>query len=311
LYFVGGALEIAAMHLRDGTLAWKRSDVTSRPPLPVGDSLLVVLSAGESVGLRQHDGATLWRTAVAGTATTVVPILIGRYGIFASYDGDLFAADVYTGAMRKLATIHDLTASDGQIWSLAARGDTLLVIAQSATVVGNRLPIWLTRVLPLSGTVVSSVEVLSTTGTFANAFPMILSDSLLLVPLSGSVGAINLRSNQWQWTAGRANINSRFVSRDGRVYAGTGNGTIMVYDVATGVVLRRLVLNMSGIDDLYPCREGIVFTSGALFRVMDQPGAAVKTLYPRPESGGFTYAVRRAGTFATSSSRFDVAVRCT
>ena len=310
LLIVGGALEIAAKHLRDGTLAWKRSDVPSRPPLPVGDSLVVVLRAGESVGLRQQDGAILWRTAVAGTATTVVPVLVGRYGVFASYDGDLFAADVYTGAVRKLASIHDLTASDGQIWALAVRGDTVLVLAQSATVVSNRLPIWLSRVLPASGMVVGSAEVLSPTGTFAAALPLILSDSLLLAPLAGSLGAINLRTNQWQWTAGRANVTSRIAVRDGRVYAGTGNGTILVYDVATGGVVRRLPLDISGIADLYPCREGIVFTSGGVYRVMDQAGAAVHTLVALPASGGFTYSVRRPGVLAVSSSGIDVAVRC-
>lgn len=311
LYFVGGALELAALHFSDGTVAWKRSDVTSRPPLPVGDSLLVVLSAGESFGLRQHDGATLWRATVPGTSGTVVPVLVGRYGVFANYDGDLYAADVYTGANRKLAGISDLTAGDGQVWGLAARGDTVLVLSQRATVINGQLSLWLARVLPASGTLVSSVEVPSPPSTFATTKPLIISDSLLLAPLSGSVGALNLRTNQWQWTAGRANVTSRIAIRDGRVYAGTGDGTLLVYDAATGGVVRRLPLNLAGVSDLFPCREGIVFTAGAVYRVGEQGGAGVQTLVASPSSGGFVFSVRRTGVLGVSSTGIDVAVRCT
>ena len=311
LYFVGGALELAAMHFSDGTVAWKRSDVTSRPPLPVGDSLLVVLSAGESFGLRQQDGATLWRATVPGTPTTVVPVLVGRYGVFANYDGDLYAADVYTGAIRKLAGIGQLTAGEGQVWGLAARGDTVLVLSQRATVANGRLSLWLARVLPASGTVVSSVEVPSPPNTFATTYPLLLSDSLLVATLAGSVGAINLRTNQWQWTAGRANISSRVVIRDGRVYAGTGDGTLLVYDVVTGGVVRRMPLNLASVADLFPCREGIVFTSGAVYRVSEQSGAGVQTLVAHPSTGSFAYSVWRTGVLGVSSSGIDVAVRCT
>lgn len=311
LYFVGGALELAALHLRDGTLAWKRGDAPSRPPMAVGDSLLVVLSAGESVGFRQQDGAILWRTAVAGAATTVIPVLVGRTGVFANYDGDLFAADVYTGAVRKLAAIRDLTASDGQIWGFGVRGDTVLVLSQRSTAANGRRALWLARVLPASGVLVSTVEVPSPPSTFAGALPLQVIDSLLLTPLAGSFGAINLGTNQWQWTAGPTNVTSRVAARDGHVYAGTGEGTILVYDLATGGVVRRIPLNMSGIDDLFPCREGIVFTSGAVYRVADHTGAAAETLYPNRQDGGFSSFVRRASVLATSSSGFDVALRCT
>ncbi len=311
LYFVGGALELAALHFSDGTVAWKRGDVTSRPPLPVGDSLLVVLSAGESFGLRQHDGATLWRATVPGTSGTVVPVLVGRYGIFADYDGDLYAADVYTGTIKKLAGIRDLTASDGQVWGLAARGDTVLVLSQRATVINGQLSLWLSRVLPASGIVVSSVEVPSPPNTFATTNPLLLSDSLLLAPLGGSVGALNLRTNQWQWTAGRANITSRIAMRDGRVYAGTGDGTILVYEVATGGLIRRLPMKVAGVSDLFPCREGIVFTAGAVYRVSEQGGAGLQTLVALPSSGSFAYSVWRTGVLGVSSSGIDVAVRCT
>jgi outer membrane protein assembly factor BamB len=311
LLFVGGAMEVAALHFRDGTVAWKRSDVTSRPPLPVSDSLLVVLSAGESVGLRQRDGAILWRAPVPGTSTTVIPVLVGRFGIFATYAGDLFAADVYTGAVRKLAGIRDLTSAEGQIWGLAAKGDTVLVLSQRVTVADGRTSLWLARVLPAAGTVVSSMEVPSPSGTFATAYPLIVSDSLLVATLAGSVGAINLRTNRWQWTAGSANITSRVATRDGRLYAGTGDGTILVYDLVTGGVTQRLPLNLAGISDVFPCREGIVFTSGAVYRVNAQLGSPVQTLVAHPATGSFVFSVWRTGVLGVSSTGVDVAVRCT
>jgi outer membrane protein assembly factor BamB len=310
IYFLGGAVEISARRVTDGALLWKRADVPSRPPLTVDDSLVVILSAGESAGLRQRDGQVVWRTRLAGTQSSVPPVRSGRTGIFVDFEGTVYTADVYTGAIRPLATMQSLTGGAGQVWQLATIGDTAVIVSQRMESTMIRGAIWLSRFYLPTRSLISTKALPTAAGEMAEANPAIVVDGVLIDTYSAGIGAIVVETGERIWTVPRANIGSRLAVRDGKVYAGTGDGFILVYDVRTGALLRKTAQLSNGISDVYPCREGIMFTSGGVLVVADVTGAVSRIVQAPGRDELYGYFARNSTTLFGNSYLSDVAIRC-
>ncbi len=310
IYFVGGGLDIAAHRASDGALLWKRGGVPTRPPKALGDSIVVVLTAGGSVAMRQRDGTVLWQTARVGTESSVIPIAAGVAGMFADYDGNLYGINLITGATRRLATMSQLTDGPGAIWGLTLLGDTVVVLSQRADS-PIRGAMWLSHVLLADGRIVRSAAIPTLPNETASTAPMTLTASGALVgQFAGGLAAIDARSGARRWTLPAINTGARFALRDGKVYAGTGDGTILVFDAETGTEIRRIERLSASIQDVFPCRDGIVFTSGGLYIVNDVAGAKAVTLAPITGDGGFLDLVRNSTTVFSSAPSRDIAVAC-
>lgn len=310
IYFVGAALQIAAHRVSDGALVWTRSDVASRPPIVLGDSVVVVLSAFGSAAMRQRDGAVLWRSSAIGTGSPVMPVAWGLYGMFVDYDGSLYTVSLADGATRRVATMTSLTGGAGAIWGLSLLGDTVAVLSQRADS-PIRGALWLSHVLLADGRVLRSTAIPTLPNESASAAPMVLTVAGALIgQFTGGLASIDARTGARVWTLSAINTGQRFAVRDGKVYGGTGDGTILVFDAATGSQIRRIEKLSASIQDVYLCREGIVFTSGGLYLVQDQTGAKAVELVPNNGDGGFNYLTRNATSVFSSAESREVSFAC-
>jgi len=309
IYFVGGALELAAFRATDGTLLWKRGDVASRTPTTLGDSLVVMLGADGSAAMRQRDGTVVWQAGRVGTASSVTPVTDGRVGMFVDFDGNLFRTDLTTGATRRIATMPELTGGAGQIWNLIILADTVFVVSQRADSVRGVL--WLSAVALADGRMLRSTALPTGPVDAVTTNPMgFLASGLLIADITGGLAAFDVRSATRVWIVRSINTGARFAIRDGKIYTGTGDGTILVLDGETGTIVRRLERLTAEIASVYPCREGILFSSGGMYRVADRTGAKVTTLAPVANDGGFTYFTRNSTTLFSSAASREIAIAC-
>ncbi len=306
VYVVSGVSELVAHRTSDGTVLWKRSDVPTLMPLIVGDSLFLALIGGQTAAVRLRDGSVKWRGNVPGDAFAVYPVQSGNSAIVTNAVGDVFAVDLATGSTRLLATMTALAGGAGSVWALLAIADTTIVMSQLDSGQG-RGAITATRVVTTTGAILSRAVLPFVTLEFLTAQREFLVDSLVIVPVSGGVTAMNFRTGMRAWSS---RLNSTGIAvRNGAVYSGSGTGDITVLDASTGRVLRRLGTSgvvAGGILDEYPCREGVFFTSGELWVVADVAGATPHRVY----QDLFSLFAYNGSTLFASALKHELALRC-
>ncbi len=308
-YVVGGAIDLIVYDPVDGSVRWKRSDVAARRPNIVDDSLLVMLIAGQSAGVRLRDGSVVWRATVAGAASSYQPVVIGRLGIVTGFDGEVSSIDVYTGVTRLLGAPTTLLGDAvARITGFAVTGDTLLVIGQVqpgalATEFG---PIIVAMVDPGSGVVRRRFSVPIRPRDQLGNFRPIIHEQTLLLPTLGGVIAVDRTTGALQWRDSSSSVGDPVV-RDGRIYIGDGIGVIVERDIVTGALVRMVRTNTAAIGALYPCREGIFFNSGSLWRLPRDSDRAFRVY----GGEGFADMVRNGSTLYSNAVDVEVALRCT
>ena len=89
---------------------------------------------------------------------------------------------------------------------------------------------------------------------------------------------------------------------------GSGTGTLAVLKATTGRVVRNFGEILPGaITDVYPCREGIVFTGRGVWIIQNVPDAHAKLL----SSDLFYFLNPKSGTLYSSAWTREIAVRYT
>ena len=307
-YVVGAAIDLIAYNTADGSVRWRRTDVPSRAPLIVDDTLVVTLVAGESAGLRLQDGTLRWRTRVAGAATSYQPVRVGRLGIVTGFDGEVSSVDLYTGATRLLGTGATLLGDATRVHGFAVTGDTLYVVGQvqpaqlGGTILG---PLLIARVDPVSGAVLARHAVPVVRRDFLINLRPSVHGGLLVVPTGGSVVVIDRATWAVRWRDSSGNVGDPGI-RNGRIYTGDGVGDVVVRELATGALVRRVRTNTSSIKAVFPCGDGIVFTAGSL-QQLSRDSNRPRTLVASEAAGPMVWA---AGTLYSNSVHVEVALRC-
>lgn len=309
VFVVAGTVEVVGYRASDGGVLWKRSDVPSLMPLAVDDSLLLTLSGGPSAALRVRDGQVLWRSTVPGGAVSVLPIQVGRSALTTNFGGDLFAVEVASGAVRQIGSMQTLAGGPGRVWGFVGLGgDTVLVVSQLETDDQGRGAIVAARVLVSSGAYLGRAVLPFARDEFVTAQRAYVQDSLLILPITGGIIAMDRRSGSRIWKVVNNSID--IVVRNREVYSASGTGNISVLDAATGRVTRQLDIGSQvagAINDLYPCREGIFFTSGGMWYVQNSAGSRPRKLAAQ----GFTFLFPHTGTLYSSANTREIALRCT
>jgi outer membrane protein assembly factor BamB len=307
IYVVFGVSELVAHRTSDGTVLWKRSDVPTLMPMIVGDSLFVALIGGQSVALRLRDGVVVWRTTVPGGALAIPPAQIGKFALVTNASGDVFVVDLGSGVTRTLATMTSLAGGPGTVWGLLATGDTALVVSQLTSDQASGA-ITATRVVVGSGAVISRAVLPLVASEFLTAQQQFLLDSLVILPVGGGVTAMNYRTGSRVWSVRSNSVG--IAVRNGVIYSGSGSGDITVYDANTGRVMREIRMHgavAGAILDVYPCREGVFFTSADLWVVPDVAGASPHRVY----RDLFSLLSHAGSTLFASAERHELALRCT
>lgn len=307
VYVVAGVRELIAYRVADGSVLWKRNDVPTLMPLLIGDSLYLALGGGQTAAIRLRDGTVAWRGSVPGDALAIYPAQSGTSALIANAVGDVFTVDIATGATRFLASMTTLAGGPGAVWGLLTLADTAIVISQLVTDQGQGA-ITATRVVITSGTILSRAVLPFVPLEFLTAQQEFVVDSLVILPVAGGITAMNFRTGARTWTS-RLNSSTGIALRNKIVYTGSGTGDITVLDGPTGRVLRSLSMSRvvaGGILDLFPCREGVFFTSGQLWVVPDAAGATPHRVY----QDGFSLLSHAGSTLFASADKHEVALRC-
>jgi hypothetical protein len=187
-------------------------------------------------------------------------------------------------------------------------GDTLYVLGQEqpAQVGGTTLgPVLIARVDPVSGAVLARHTVPARTRDYLGPFRATIHGPLLVLPTGGSVVVIDRATWAVRWRDSSGNVGDPGI-RDGRIYTGDGVGEVVVRELETGTLVRRVRTNTATINALYSCRDGIYFASGALWRIPTDSDRA-RTVYA---GEGFGPMVWAAGTLYSNSVNVEVALRC-
>jgi len=310
-YVVGAALDLIAYNAADGSVRWRRTDVPSRAPQIIDDTLVVALVAGESAAVGAQDGQVRWRSRVAGAATTYGPARLGRLGIVAGFDGEVSSVDLYTGATRLLGTGATLlgnprTRANG----FAVTGDTLYVIGQEqpAQVGGVMLgPLLIAQVDPTSGAVLARYTVPARTQDFLINLRPSIHGPLLVIPTGGSVVVVDRTTWSIRWRDSSGNVGDPAI-RNGRIYTGDGIGDVVVRELETGALLRRVRTNTASIKAIYPCADAVYFATGKIMRL------PLESDRPREVFGDVESVLNRtawsSGTLYVNGADYEVALRC-
>jgi PQQ-like domain len=262
---------LTAVSRRDGHVLWQREDLTGLGVAAFGDSVIAVLTGGTSVGLRQSTGATLWKRSVPGGGMNVPPVMSGASGVFATRDGTLWAAEGVAGAVRRLASVAQLSdTSAAGIWSLTSTGDTVTAFLQLAAAVGETGDFIVARIHVPSATVLLRHRITRRSDEFPENRRMVVQDSVAVLPISGCALGVNLHTGRRLWTQ-CLNI-AQVALRDGVLRAMSGNGELIRLDPLSGEVRERLPLHVTAPFDLTTCRGDVVFVNGgvALVRSTDR-----------------------------------------
>lgn len=308
-YVVGAAVDLIAYNTADGSVRWRRTDVPARGPVIVDDTLLVTLMAGESAAMRLRDGTVLWRTPVAGAASSYQSVRVGRLGIVTGFDGEVSSVDLYTGATRLIGTAAALLGTLGtRVHGFAVANDTLYVVGQvqPGPLASEFGPILIAAVEPVTGAVLSRNAVPIRPRDVLFSFRPRAHGSLLIVPTAGSVIAIDRTTWAVRWRDSSSNVAAPVI-RDGKIYTGDGIGDVVVRDIETGALVRRVRTNTASIGALYPCREGIFFASGALWR-LPLDSDRVRSIYP---GEAFSSMAWSSGKLFVNAVDVELALRCT
>ena len=235
-----------------------------------------------------------------------MPVQVGEHALTTNAIGDVFAVRLATGAVQSIGTMTTLAGAPDQVWAFAkVGGDTTLVVSQLETDQG-RGAIVVARILVASGTLLGRATLPFARNDFLSTQAPYVQDSLLILPTTGRVIAMNYRSGRRAWTV--VNNSLALAVRDGEVYSVTGIGTLAVLEAATGRVVRNFGEILPGaISDVYLCREGIVFTGGGVWIIQNVPGARAKLL----SSDLFSLLFPKSGTLYSSARTREIAVRCT
>ena len=235
-----------------------------------------------------------------------MPVQVGEHALTTNAIGDVFAVRLATGAVQSIGTMATLAGAPDQVWAFAKLGgDTTLVVSQLETDQG-RGAIVVPRILVGSRTMLGRATLPFARNDFLSTQAPYVQDSLLILPTTGRVIAMNYRSGRRAWTV--VNNSLALAVRDGEVYSVTGIGTLAVLEAATGRVVRNFGEILPGaISDVYPCREGIVFTGGGVWIIQNVPGARAKLL----SSDLFSLLFPKSGTLYSSARTREIAVRCT
>jgi len=307
--FIGYPNLLIAVSVRDGRTLWQRSDVPSIIPVAFGDSVVAVVSAGTSVGLRQATGATLWSRQVPGERSTVPPVMVAGHAVFNTLDGTLWAVEGLSGTVRRLASTLQLADTVGAgVWSIAVIGDTVVVFLQIDTPVGETGAFVVTRVHLPSSTVVSRSRIRREEGEFGSNRRMVVQDSVAVLPINGCAVGVDARTGRRLWTRC---INIGQVSlRDGVLFATSGSGELFVLEPLTGRIVRRLDMRVTSPFDQFPCREGIVFVNGGMQIVQNQDGARSRDINRTTDFDGYVGLVRNGTTLFAHGEQSMTALRC-
>jgi outer membrane protein assembly factor BamB len=307
VYVVSGAAALVGHAASDGRVLWRRADVPTRMPLSVDDSMIVTLAAGPSAAVRARDGQVMWRTTIPGDAFAVMPIQVGEHALTANAAGDVFAVRLETGAVRQLGGMDVLAGARGQVWAFVGLGgDTALVVTQLETDQG-RGAIVAARVLVSSGAYLGRAVLPFVQNEFVTTQAPFIQDSLVILPATGRVIAMDYRTGRRVWSVVNNSIGISVRNRE--VYSGSGTGTLEVLDAATGRRIRFFDIEgvvQGAITDEYACREGIFFTAGALWIIQNVEGARPKKL----SSDAFPLLFPKAGTLYGSAPTREIALRC-
>jgi hypothetical protein len=302
-YVVGAALDLIAYNTADGSVRWRRTDVPSRAPQIVDDTLVVALVAGESAAVGAQDGQVRWRSRVAGAATTYGPARLGRLGIVAGFDGEVSTVDLYTGATRLLGMAGTLLGNPRtKAYGFAVTGDTLYVIGQEQ--LGVLGPLLIAQVDPVTGAVLARYTVPARTRDLLGPFRPSIHGPLLVIPTGGSVVVVDRTTWAIRWRDSSANVGDPAI-RNGRIYTGDGIGDVVVRELETGALVRRVRTNTASISGVFPCGEDVFFTSGAMWKIPMGSNLA-RSIVP----GSFGQPVWSAGTLYGNSVEAEVAIRC-
>jgi hypothetical protein len=305
-YVVGAAIDLIAYNTADGSVRWRRTDVPSRAPQIVDDTLVVTLVAGESAAVGAQDGQVRWRSRVAGAATTFGPARVGRFGIVAGFDGEVSTVDLYTGATRLLGMAGTLLGNPRtKAKGFAVTGDTLYVIGQEQ--LGVLGPLLIAQVDPVSGAVLARYTVPARTQDFLINLRPSIHGPLLVIPTGGSVVVVDRMTWAIRWRDSSGNVGDPAI-RDGRIYTGDGIGDVVVRELETGAMVRRVRTNTAAINALYPCGDGVFLAFGDIRRIPTDSDRARHIFGGLGD--GLGSMVWSAGTLFVNGVNFEVAIRC-
>jgi outer membrane protein assembly factor BamB len=305
-YVVGAAIDLIAYNTSDGSVRWRRTDVPSRAPQIVDDTLVVTLVAGESAAVGAQDGQVRWRTRVAGAATTYQPTRLGRLGIVAGFDGEVSTVDLYTGATRLLGMAGTLLGNPRtKAHAFAVTGDTLYVLGQEQ--LGVLGPLLIAQVDPATGAVLARYTVPARTQDILINLRPSIHGPLLVIPTGGSVVVVDRTTWAIRWRDSSANVGDPAI-RNGRIYTGDGIGDVVVRELETGALVRRVRTNTASIKAVYPCGDDIFFTTGQI-GILQRGNDRQRVVFGGVEDA-LGPAVWSAGTLFVNGVNFEVAIRC-
>ena len=310
--FIGYFSTLTAMRPIDGAVLWQRRGGagTATPtfrPVVFGDSVVAALSGGTSVGYRQLTGDVLWSRTIPGSALTSQPTVAGPYGVFGTFLGELWAIEGLTGATRRLATMAQLSdTTAAAIWGTTSRGDTVVVFVQRSHPNGELGDFFVTRILASSGEVVSRSRIARQDGEFPENRPFFVVDTVAVLPISGCGIGVDVRTGRRLWhQCGKARV-----LRNGLLYAERAVSDIRVVDPHTGALVRTITTGGSSLFDVYPCREGLVYSAFSLNIVDDRSGARARAVQGSTQDDGYTTLARHGNTLYAHGERVITALAC-
>lgn len=245
---------------------------------------------------------------MAGAATSIQPTRVGRLGIVAGFDGEVSSVDLYTGATRVLGTAGTLLGDPRtRANAFAVTGDTLYVIGQEQPVqVGGVTlgPVLIAQVEPATGAVLARYAVPARPQDYLGPFRPTTHGPLLVIPTGGSVVVVDRTMWAVRGRDSSANVGDPAI-RNGHIYTGDGIGDVVVRELETAALVRRVRTNTATINVIYPCGDDLYFASGSLRRLPSNAS-------PRASVTGESFArvVWSAGTLCSNSADIEVALRC-
>lgn len=305
--FIGYQETLTALRARDGAILWQRTGIPTFRPVVFGDSVVAVLSGGSAIGISQRTGNTLWSYVIPGPPLTSQPTVAGPYGVFGNIPGELWAIEGLDGGPRRLATMAQLSdTTSAAIWGMTSRGDTVFVFIQRDHPDGEFGDFFLTRVLASSGQVLSRSRIARLEGEFPENRPVIVADSVAVLPISGCGIGVDTRTGLRLWRqCGEARV-----LRDGLLYAAGGVSDIIVTDPATGVLRRTITTGGASLFDVYPCREGLTFTAFLLGMIDDRAGARARQVRGNLQDDLYTSLAHHGTTLYAHDERTVTALYC-
>lgn len=311
--FIGYSSTLTAIRPGDGALLWqKRGGAnTSTPtfrPVVFGDSVVAVGGGGTASGYRQRTGDVLWTRPIPGPVLTSQPVVAGPYVVFGNAPGELWAIEGLTGATRRLATMAQLTDTAGAgIWGMTSQGDTVVVFIQRDHPTGEFGDFFVTRILASSGEVVSRSRIARRDDEFPENRPFLVADTVAVLPISGCGVGVDVRTGHRLWRQ----CGSARVLRNGLLYAERSVSDILVVDPRTGALVRVITTVGSSVSDVYPCREGLVYTAFSLNIVDDRSGARSRAVAGSVQDDLYSTLAWHGNVLYAHGERVITALTCT